>query len=98
MEDFTSLISSSVPVLVNFMTSWCVVCKELIPELEQVSTMYDKTVKVISIDVDKNQDLQTTYAIQHVPTLMIFKDKKLLWRGNGVKKAKELSSILNQFL
>jgi thioredoxin 1 len=55
--------------------------------------MGDK-VKVIKIDVDKNQQIAAQYNIQGVPTLMLFKNGNILWRQSGVTAKEQLKSIL----
>ena len=86
MEKFDDLITSNIPVLVDFYAEWCGPCKMMKPILEDVKA-----------DVDKHQELAAYYQIQSVPTLMIFKDGKQLWRQSGVLQAKELSELLAQY-
>jgi len=82
------------PVLVDFYAEWCGPCKMMPPILDQVKSELGEEVKIIKIDVDKNQALADAYAVRGVPTLMVFKDGKLFWRESGVKQAQELISLL----
>ena len=84
MEKFNDLITSNIPVLVDFYAEWCGPCKMMKPILEDVKAMKGEKVRVVKVDVDKHQELAAYYQIQSVPTLMIFKDGKQLWRQSGV--------------
>ena len=92
MEKFNDLITSNIPVLVDFYAEWCGPCKMMKPILEDVKAMKGEKVRVV-----KHQELAAYYQIQSVPTLMIFKDGKQLWRQSGVLQAKELSELLAQY-
>lgn len=97
MEKFDDLITSNIPVLVDFYAEWCGPCKMMKPILEDVKAMKGEKVRVVKVDVDKHQELAAYYQIQSVPTLMIFKDGKQLWRQSSVLQAKELSELLAQY-
>ena len=98
METFNELISSSdVPVIVDFFAEWCGPCKTMSPILKQVKDMQGDKVRIVKVDVDKNNALAMQYSIQSVPTLMIFKNGKQLWRQSGVINASELNKIVEMF-
>ncbi len=94
MASFKDIVSESKPVLVDFHAEWCGPCKMMPPILDQVKDELGDNVKIVKIDVDKNQALADAYAVRGVPTLMIFKDGKLAWRESGVRQAAELVGIL----
>lgn len=98
METFHELISSSdVPVIVDFFAEWCGPCKTMSPILKQVKDMQGDRVRIVKVDVDKNHALAMQYSIQSVPTLMIFKNGKQMWRQSGVINAGELNKIVEMF-
>lgn len=98
METFYELINSSdVPVLVDFFAEWCGPCKAMSPILKQVKDMQGENVRIVKVDVDKNNALAMQYTIQSVPTLMIFKNGKQVWRQSGIMNASELNKIVDMF-
>lgn len=97
MESFKQLISSSTPVLVDFYADWCSPCKTMSTILVKVKEIQSDKIRIIKINVDKNRATALRYSIQSVPTLMIFKDGKQLWRQSGVVGADELNRIIDMF-
>ena len=77
--DFASeVIESDLPVLVDFFAPWCGPCKALAPALEDIAKKYDGRLKIVKVNVDDAQQLAGKYRIQGVPTLMSFKDGKIV--------------------
>ena len=97
MERFEDLITSNIPVLVDFFAEWCGPCKAMKPILEELQGIKGEKVRIVKVDVDKHKEIAAYYQIQSVPTLMIFKDGKQLWRQSGVMRANDLSIILAQY-
>ena len=97
MERFEDLITSNIPVLVDFFAEWCGPCKAMKPILEELKGIKGEKVRIVKVDVDKHKEIAAYYQIQSVPTLMIFKDGKQLWRQSGVMRANDLSIILAQY-
>lgn len=97
MEKFEELINSNIPVLVDFYAEWCGPCKTMKPILEELKSMKGEKVRIVKVDVDKHQKIASYYQIQSVPTLMIFKDGKQLWRQSGVMRTNDLSDILAEY-
>jgi thioredoxin 1 len=93
---FESLISDSRPVIVDFHAVWCSPCKIQSPILKEVAAEFGDKIKVIKIDVDQNNEVAGRYNIQSVPTLIIFKNGKQLWRQSGVVGKSQLNSVLTQ--
>jgi thioredoxin 1 len=97
MSKFQELISSSKPVLIDFHAEWCGPCKIMSPIVKQVATEVSDKAIIVKIDVDKNQQIAQHYQIKGVPTLMIFKDGKSVWRQSGVVQKNQLLQILTRF-
>ncbi|MCL9981388.1 MAG: thioredoxin [Bacteroidia bacterium] len=98
MSSFQKLINSEKPVLIDFSAEWCGPCKVMAPILEQVKREIGDKATVVKIDVDRNQSVAQSLKITGVPTLMIYKRGKQLWRQSGVLDKNRLIGILNQFV
>ena len=96
MANFNQIINSDKPVLIDFYATWCGPCKMMGPILQDVSKKVGGRATVLKIDVDKNPKVAAKYQIQGVPTLMIFKKGKMLWRQSGVVAAPQLVSLLEK--
>lgn len=95
---FGELIQSEIPVLVDFFATWCGPCKMMSPILKEVKDELGDSVRIVKIDVDKNERVATQFQIQGVPTLMLFKNGEVLWRQSGVVHKKDLVKILHSNL
>jgi thioredoxin 1 len=96
--NFNQIINSDKPVLVDFHAEWCGPCKTLSPIIKEVSKEMDGKIRIIKIDVDKNQPLAQRFQVRGVPTLALFKKGKVVWKQSGVQTKQQLLSILNQNL
>ena len=96
MSKFTDLIKGESPVLVDFYATWCGPCKMMSPILEDVSSQVKGKAKVLKIDIDKNPQAASYYNVRSVPTLILFKNGKQLWRQSGVVHSNQLVQIINQ--
>jgi thioredoxin 1 len=97
-ETFGTIIKGDKPVLVDFFATWCGPCKMMHPILEQVSKQLGDQVRIVKIDVDKNQQLASQLQVSSVPTLAIFKNGEIVWRQPGVQPANVLSEKLTSFM
>ena len=91
------MIKSGENVLVDFSAEWCGPCKMMKPILNDLKSQMGERVRIIKIDVDQNPAIASAYAIQGVPTLMVFKQGKMEWRQSGVLSASELSKIIARY-
>jgi len=92
----SEVINSDAPVLVDFWAEWCGPCKSLMPIVEELSNELGDKVKVVKINIEDAPEAPTKYGLRGVPTLMIFKDGKVIdTRVGGLPKA-QLSDWVNQ--
>jgi thioredoxin 1 len=94
--DFNEIINSSKPTLVDFYADWCGPCKAQAPILKEISKVAGDKVRVIKIDLDKNNHLARKYQIRGVPTIILYKNGQLLWRQSGVANKDQLLNLINQ--
>lgn len=97
MNNFNNIINSEKPVLVDFFAEWCGPCKTMAPILKDVKTQLQDNATIIKIDVDKNPEVASIYQIRSVPTLIMFKKGKPVWKQSGVVPTQELVKLFNQF-
>tara|TARA_R110002050_G_scaffold255741_1_gene394501 strand:+ start:35788 stop:36003 length:216 start_codon:yes stop_codon:yes gene_type:complete len=70
----------------------------LAPILKQVKDELGSTLKIIKIDVDKNQSLANTYQVRGVPTMLLFKNGKQVWRQSGVLQKNDIVGVVQQHI
>lgn len=97
-SSFTDIIQSEQPVLIDFFAEWCGPCKTLAPILKQFAGNYAEKVRVIKVDVDKNPSVAAQYQIQGVPTMILFKQGKPVWRQSGVVPLSMLMQEINKHI
>ena len=93
-SSFSEILESHPTVLIDFFATWCGPCKTLGPILEQVKDELAEEVKIIKIDVDKNQALATKYQVRGVPTMILYKEGKQVWRQSGVVQKSDLINTI----
>ena len=93
VENFDNLISNDV-VLVDFFATWCGPCKMLSPILEEMANERS-SVKIVKVDIDESMDLARRYGIMSVPTLLLFKDGKLISQTTGFMPKTDLENWIN---
>jgi thioredoxin 1 len=98
MEKFNELIHSEKPVLVDFYAEWCGPCQMMKPRILDVAERIGEDAKVVQIDVDKEKEIAERFRIQSVPTLIIFKKGKQLWRQTGVISTHALVLMLRNYI
>ncbi|WP_282056448.1 thioredoxin [Maribacter luteus] len=93
-SSFGDIINSDTPVLVDFFADWCGPCKMLSPILKDVKSELGDSIKIVKIDVDKNPSTASKYQVRGVPTMLLFKNGKQLWRQSGVLQKKDIIQII----
>jgi thioredoxin 1 len=96
MSDFNEIINSEKPTLVDFYATWCSPCQMLTPILEGVSTEVGDNAKVLKVDIEKNMETASQYGVRSVPTLILFKEGKEVWRQTGLTQKNVLVETINR--
>lgn len=95
-RSFQEVIASPTPTLVDFYADWCGPCKQQAPILDELKRKMGDAVTIVKIDVDRNGEAAQQLGIQSIPTLMLFKEGKALWRHSGVVGASVLEEIIHK--
>ncbi|WP_119421905.1 thioredoxin TrxA [Desertibaculum subflavum] len=74
----TDVLKSGAPVLVDFWAEWCGPCKQIAPALEQIAEEMKGQITVAKMNIDENQRIASQYGVRGIPTLMLFKEGKLV--------------------
>jgi thioredoxin len=97
LADFRTKIAGDKAVLVDFSAVWCKPCQEMKPSIEKLTVEMQKDFDIITVDVDDSEDIATAFEIQAMPTLLLFKSSKIIWKKVGYTEEKELREVLNSF-
>ena len=93
-DNFDAIIRDSI-VLVDFFATWCGPCKMLGPVLEEMASERS-SVKIVKVDIDEAMELARRYGIMSVPTMLLFKDGKLVDQVTGFMPKMELTNWINE--
>lgn len=88
--EYDKLISSSVPVLVNFYAAWCGPCKKMAPMLEELQNEHADKFKLVKVDADKNDLLLKELHVNEIPTFYLCKNGKQTWQHVGLVEKETL--------
>jgi thioredoxin 1 len=94
----SEVINSKEPVLVDFWAEWCGPCKRVAPVIEEVSRDYAGRVKIGKLNVEEGVNTATKFGVMSIPTLMLFKNGKIIQQIVGVVSKNELKSMIDNNL
>ncbi len=93
--NYTELINSRPEVLVEFFATWCPHCQRMMPVVEQVKELVGDRVSIVQLDIDQNQDAASEADVQSIPSFILYKDGKEVWRQSGEMEGDYLLSKLS---
>ena len=97
-SSFQKLINSDVPILIDFYADWCGPCKIVAPRLKEIKKELGDKIRIIKIDVDKNQKISGELGVQSIPTLMLYQKGELKWRTAGAQTKALMMKKLQELL
>lgn len=100
MEKFQELIQGDTPVLVDYFATWCGPCKMMHPVLEDLKKQLGERVKILKVDIDvpANRQNVAQHNVQSVPTLILYKGGKLVWRQSGAMPVAQLKAVIEKYI
>ena len=96
--NYNEVINSSKVVLVEFFASWCPHCQRMMPIVAQIKELLEGQADVYQYDIDKNSELASEVGADSIPTFIIYKDGKEVWRESGEMDGQVLLSKIQSYL
>ncbi len=92
------VLNSNLPVLVDFWAPWCGPCRMIAPIIDEISNEYEGKIKVVKLNTDENMQTASEYQISAIPTLLFFKNGKVVKELVGVLPKEEIKKVIEEII
>ena len=92
------VMKATIPVLVDFWADWCGPCQVIAPFVEEIAKEYAGKIKVCKLDIDQAQEIATEYTVMSIPTLLIFKDGKIMAKKVGTLTKRDIVKFIQPYI
>ena len=96
MSTFQDIIKGEKPTLVDFYADWCAPCKAMNPILKSVKSKMGDQIKILKINIDKNQAVANKFNVRGIPTFILFQSNEIKWRKSGLLEGNTLLEVLKK--
>lgn len=96
--DYNNIIDSSKVVMVEFFATWCPHCQRMMPVVEQIKELLDGRADIYQFDIDKNQEAADSLDVESLPTFIVYREGKEVWRQSGEMDGQVLLSKIESYL
>ncbi len=98
MANIKDILNTDKPVLLDFHATWCGPCQTMHPVIDDIKNEFGDKIRILKIDVDKNNALAAKYKIRSVPTFILFKNGEIEWKAAGISTRADLRKVINKVL
>ena len=98
MSKLSNITKGDKPVLIDFYADWCGPCQTMAPVLVKVRQKMGNRISLVKINVDKNKAMASAQNIRSIPTLVLYKNGKAVWRKSGLATARDIIQALEKQL
>ena len=92
------VLSSRLPVLVDFWAPWCAPCMQLLPIIEEVASQYKEKINFVKLNVQEEPSIASNYMVMSIPTLIVFKDGSPCDRKSGYMAKEEIEKLIFHYI